>query len=280
MKSESGLTLVELLVSSAIMLAVFAMVFTAFLQARQISIRTQMDAENVQNARIGLDEMVRTLRMLGYGRDTQHGQAALIEAAPFQIIFNADIYASRDALPPESSIPLYDATNYFTPMQNYTTGAETFRWTLDTNDDGLVDQRDTNDDEEERATGWNPNDMVLNREINGRDAQVTMGVLGPYDANDRPTHISPMFQYWLREPDGSFALLGDKNGDKQLTGEELYFRSMTSHRILKNIRRVQVTLTVESDQYDPFGKKAHRRTTLSSGVSLRNYGKENADWAD
>ena len=86
-QSISGLSLIELLISATIMLAVFAMVFTAFIQTRKISLRNQMDAELIQNARIGLDEMARTIRMTGYRRDRAKGQAALLEAAPFQIIF-------------------------------------------------------------------------------------------------------------------------------------------------------------------------------------------------
>lgn len=294
MKSDSGLTLVELLVSAIIVLIVFAMVFTAFIQTRKISLRNQMDAEIIQNARIGLDEMVRTIRMIGYRRDREHGQVAIIEVAPFQIIFNADLYQNKSALPPGVSINLYDATIYTSPMQNYTTRAETIRWTLDTSDDGIVDQGDTNDNVEERNTSRNPNDMVFIKEINGgRDDQVTLGILGPYDVNDQPTYITPMFQYWVLDsidriddtyiscqsrfssystfvPYSTFFLLGDSNCDSKLDGDECYFRSITSQTILKKVRRIQITVISESDRKDPLNSTQHRRVTLSSEVSLRN----------
>lgn len=41
--TEAGFSLVEMLVAAAIMLLVFAMMFTAFLQARKISIRNEFD---------------------------------------------------------------------------------------------------------------------------------------------------------------------------------------------------------------------------------------------
>ena len=94
MKTDSGLTLIEVLVASTIMLFVFAMVYTAFTHTRKVFIRNQMDTEILQNARIGLDEMSRAIRMIGYRRDKAKGQVALIEAAPFQIIFNADLDAA------------------------------------------------------------------------------------------------------------------------------------------------------------------------------------------
>jgi prepilin-type N-terminal cleavage/methylation domain-containing protein len=270
MKSNSGFSLVELLIASTITLLVLSTVYTAFIQTRKVSIRNQMDTEILQNARIGLDEMVRTLRMIGYRRDWFNGQVAIIEAAPFQVIFNADVYANQSALPPGARVKLYDATDYVAPMQNYTTGAETIRWTLDTNDDGIVDRRDTNDDEEEKLTSWNPNDMVFIKEINGGyDRQITLGVLGPFDVNDQRTNITPMFQYWLLEPDYTFSLLGDNNNDGQLDGDEKYFRSITSQTILQRIRRIHITITTESDGKDPLNPMQHRRVSLSSEVSLR-----------
>ena len=276
MKSTSGFSLIELLISSTIMLIVFAMVFTAFIQTRKISERNRMDAEILQNARIGLDEMARSLRMIGYRRDTEQGQVAIIEAAPFQIIFNADLYADKSALPPQTPVNLYDATIYISPIQNYTTHAETIRWTLDSSDDGIVDQYDVNDQAEEQETR-NPNDMVLVQEImhgdnpiRWDDNQITLGVLGPYDASDQPTELTPMFQYWLLEADNTFILLGDENEDRELDGEERYFRSITSQAILRKVRRIRITVTTESDRKDPFTSDAYRRIHLSTEVNLRN----------
>lgn len=266
---QSGLTLVELLIASTIMLFVFATVYTAFIQTRKVSLRNQMDTEILQNARIGLNEMARTLRMAGYQRDREHGQISLIEAAPFQIIFNADIYRKYSSLPPDASIKLYDATDYVSPMKNYTTRAETIRWTLDTNDNGIIDKWDTNDDEEEQST-QNLNDMVLIQEINGgNDQQITLSLLGPFDAFDQRTNIPPMFQYWLLVG-STFVLLGDLDGNGYLEDDERYFRSITSQRILEHVQRIRITVVAESGGKDPFDPTQYRQTTLSTEVSLRN----------
>jgi len=181
------------------------------------------------------------------------------------------VYDQYSALRPGDLVRLYDSSYYKAPMINYTTHAETIRWTLDTNDDGLVDRRDTNDNVEERETAWNPNDMVFIREINGEnDQQVTLSVLGPFDAKDQRTNLTPLFQYWLLDPDQVFSLLGDSNNDGRLDGDEKYFRSITSQQILQSVRRIQITITTESDRTDPFNRKQHRRVSLSSEVSLRD----------
>ena len=276
MRSDPGFSLVEMLISATIMLIVFGMGFTAFIQTRKISVRNHRDAEILQNARIGVDEMARTLRMIGYRRDKARGQVALIEAAPFQIIFNANLDEGeplsdrKNALPPGTFINLYDATLYTTPLQNYTTGAETIHWTLDSRRDGIVDKNDINDNEEERSTTQNPNDMVLIKRVNkGRAQQITLGVLGPYDVYDQPTYVPPLFQYWVVSGNGTFSLLGDVDGNGKLEGDEFYFRSITSQAILSKVRRILVTITTESDGRDPFDRTKHRRVSLRSKVSLR-----------
>ena len=271
MRSDSGFSLVEVLVSTAILLIVVAMVATAFVQTRKISSRNQMDVEIIERARIGIDKLARSLRMIGFRRDTEHTQAAFIEAAPFQIIFNADVDPNEDALTPEAIINLYDATEYVAPFQTYTTGAETIRWTIDSTTDGIVDGNDTNDNPAERNSSQNPNDMLLVKEINGeRTNTVMLGILGPYDVNDDPTGIVPMFQYWVLEPDNTYSLLGDLNDDQRLDGEERYFQAVHSQEILNRIRRIQITITTESDGNDPMDQGKHRKMTLSTEVSLRN----------
>ncbi len=278
---HSGFSLVEMLVSSVVMLIVFAMVISAFVQSRKISRRNEMDVELLQSARIALDEMARTIRMAGYRRDKLHGQVALIEAAPFQIIFNGNLDQAGDfsrckgALGQKVQINLYDATQYFTPAANYTTEAETIHFTLDTrggdNSDGVVDENDINDNVDEEITRFNPDDMILVRKSNLEEIQRTAsGILGPFDHEGNRTNIVPMFQYWLLQPDNSFTLMGDKDGNRVLEGDERYFRSITSQQILTKVRRIRITVTTESDHKDPFVPKDHRRITVDSEVNLRN----------
>jgi len=271
--TQAGFSLVEFLVSATILLILFAMLFSAFLQSRRISERNQADAEILQEARVGLDEMARTLRMIGHGRDRENGQPAIIEAAPFQIIFNANFKNEHEALPAGATFQLYDATTYEVPV-TYTTGAETMFWTLDTYPvivDGMVDKNDINDNIEERETAFNPNDMVLIKRTNaGPYQQVTSNVLGPYNATGQRTDIAPLLQYWVLNADRTFSLVGDTDGNGILENDERYFRSLTSQNILQNIRRLRISLTTESNKKDPFDGEKWRRVTVSTDVSLRS----------
>ena len=83
--SIKGFTLVELLVSMTIALMVFALVGTVFLDMKKYMLRQEIQVAMIQNARIGIDEMARLIRMAGYHRDAENGQVTMIEAAPFQI---------------------------------------------------------------------------------------------------------------------------------------------------------------------------------------------------
>ncbi|PID60194.1 hypothetical protein CSB45_00615 [candidate division KSB3 bacterium] len=279
MSSQAGFSLLEMLVSTTILLIVFAMVGTAFLHSRKISLCRRLEVDTLQNARIAIDEMTRTFRAIGFHRDKKNGQVALIEAAPFQIIFNADLSDSYDVLPP--AIPLtflYDAGSYVTPLQHYTSGAEMYRWTLDTNEDGLVDRHDVKDNAEERLTP-NPDDMVLNRECYGVsdtgmalgvDEQIVTGLLGPYDAEDQRSYVTPMFQYWLRDHTLGLHLLGDGDGNGKLEGDELYFDSITGLSVLKTVERIDITVTAAAPRKDPFDHLDYYRVSLTSSVFLRN----------
>lgn len=275
MKRQAGFSLVELLVASTIMLLVFALVYTAFIQTRKIILRHEMDTDITQYARVGLNELARTIRMIGYQRDREHGQPAIIEAAPFQLIMNADVREDIPALDKGDMVKLSNSEDYIVPQQ-YTTGAETLRWTLDSKGDGIIDALDINDDREERETSRNPNDMALIREVNGgNDAQVTLQMRGPYDVYDGPTYLMPLFQYWVLGVDPetkqlTYFLWGDCDRNGFLEGEERYFRPITSQWILEHLHRVQITLTTESNPRDPFLPTQHRQVTLSTVVSLRN----------
>ena len=269
--SQAGFSLLEMLVSATIMLMLFAMVATAFLQTRKISLRRQLEVENLQNARIAINEMSRTLRMIGFQRDRKNGQVALIEAAPFQMIFNADLSEDYEALLPGTALSfLYDAGDYVSPLQNYTSGAETIRWTLDSSNDGLVDKVDTNDKPEERLSP-NPDDITLIREINGgADEPIVLGLLGPYDAQDRKTYVTPMFQYWLRDGDLNLRLLGDEDGNGKLENDERYFGSVTDWNVLKYVEHIDISITAAAPRKDPFDHSSYRQVNLTSTIFLRN----------
>ncbi len=282
--STQGFTLLELLISMTITVMVFAIVATVFLQMRKVSLRQEMDVAMIQEARIGVDEMARLIRMAGYNRDKEHGQPAVIEAAPFQFTFNADINTKDfKALPAGSAIPLYDGINaYRSPDTAFTTGAETIRLTLDSEDDGDVDADDIDDKKNpaEELT-QNPDDLTLIKEINGgNDRQLTIGALGPYHANkpgqpkDRKTDLIPMFQYEMAISPCSVILLGDTDCDGELIGEERYFTPLADATQLRGLRRVRISITTASERKDPFDHATYHDMTISTEVALRNPDKQ------
>lgn len=282
--STRGFTLLELLISMAITVGVFAIVATVFLQMRKVSARQEMDVAMIQEARLGVDEMARIIRMVGYDRDVKNKQPATIEAAPFQFTFNAD-WDERKPLPKQSVIPLYDGINaYRSPNVDWVspsggTGAETIRLTLDSQNDGDVDTDDIGDNPEEQTT-QNPDDMALMKEVNGRrDSSLTIGALGPYkktkpDTIEEKTGVIPMFQYYMATSPCSVILLGDYNCDGILIGDERYFAALTDQNQLRGLRRVRISVTTTSERKDPFDHKTYHNVTISTEVALRNPDKQ------
>ncbi|GAK53690.1 type IV pilus assembly protein PilW [Candidatus Moduliflexus flocculans] len=282
--STRGFTLLELLISMAITVGVFAIVATVFLQMRKVSARQEMDVAMIQEARLGVDEMARLIRMVGFNRDVQHGQPAIIEAAPFQFTFNVDWQGDAPLLP-GSSIPLYDGINaYLSPNVYFKgplvgrTGAETIRLTLDSRNDGDVDSDDIGDNPEEQTT-QNPDDMALMKEINGKkNVSLTIGALGPYKKSkpgeEKKTNAPPMFQYYMAISPCSVILHGDANCDGELTGDERYFSSITDQNQLRGLRRVRISVTTTSERKDPFDHVTYHDMTISTEVSLRHPDKQ------
>jgi type II secretory pathway pseudopilin PulG len=269
--SAQGFTLLETLIVTVLFTALLMVSFEFFQQHQKIYFRYRNDTEILQNARMALDAICSDLRVAGYHLDRQQNQPIFIEAAPFQIILNADKDPGEPVLIQNGFVMLSNGTRYIN-SQNYTTGAETIRWTLDSNDDGLIDNRDIDDNPEERASRFNDSDFVLIRELNGGpDQQVALYLRGPIDAKNNPTYVPPLFQYWILSPGGSLTLWGDTNGNGSLEGNEIYFSSITSQSILEKIKRITVTVSVESDEWDPFrNPPGHRQVILTSEVALRN----------
>ncbi|HWP46994.1 MAG TPA: hypothetical protein VNM22_07500 [Candidatus Limnocylindrales bacterium] len=269
--SAQGFTLLETLMVTVLFTTVLILSLEFFQQHQKIYFRYRSDAEIIQNARMALDAICSDLRVAGYHLDRQQNQPVFIEAAPFQIILNADKDPGEPVLIKNGFVMLSSGTPYIN-SQDYSTGAETIRWTLDSNDDGLIDNRDIDDNPEERASRFNDNDFVLIRELNGGpDQQVALYLRGPIDAKNNRTYVSPLFQYWILSSNGSLILWGDTDGNGFLEGNEIYFPPLTSQSVLEKIRRITVMVSVESDEWDPFrNPPGHRQVILSSEVAVRN----------
>lgn len=276
---SSGFTMIELLLSLVVGgLAALATVVVFGGQNRAAeSQRKQVDAQ--QNARVAMDVLVRELRQAGANIDRFHRQSVLVDASPYQMVFNADVRSGiggDPAMSASASVPLGDGTTYspgdfldenLEDLSRFNNGAETVRLTLDTTGDGVVDSSD------ELTSTQIDGDFHLVRQINGGSLEsVALGLRGPLARPDG-TNPPPLFQYKGDFTGGGRRLWGDTNGDGELSSSEIASLQPVSQSELGNIR--EITLVVESLGNDSKrGAEARQSssTILTTAVRPRNIG--------
>ncbi|MFN7964435.1 MAG: prepilin-type N-terminal cleavage/methylation domain-containing protein [Acidobacteriota bacterium] len=237
-RSESGFSLAELSVALAIVSMLFLAALSMLALDQKIYAKQDQALEAVREGRHALESMERDLLMLGYQVDTQTtadlgadgtlntnddilGQAQIVYAAPFDFTFNADISQQNDAIQDGSA---NDTTpNGYAPVTFYT-GAETVRFSLDSNDDGTVNASDHGDEPEE-AVSPNPGLYALNREVyssvggtNSKESGPVALVRGPV-AYPSGAKAVPLFQYWgYFDADSALDLWGDTGAGGGISG--------------------------------------------------------------
>lgn len=183
-KDGRGFTLIELLITLVVLAVVMIVLTTVMYTAARSKAATSNHLESTQAARAAMDMMARDLRSAGYGADltitgvTAQPPIAYIDS--MQVLINedlnlpapaSDVQAPRAYDPAGSPKPFPLNGTAWTPPVKYRTGAEIVRWTLDVNNDGVVDASDvaSPDGVDARRTP-NPNDYVLVREVYGDSA--------------------------------------------------------------------------------------------------------------
>lgn len=175
-----GFTMVELMVTLVVLAAVMITVSVIVIRYSNSKTTTMAQMESDHAARAALEMITRDLRSAGYGADFDHATPqpgiAYVDSAQVIIAANFHPYPDSSATPglplaynPSASPkpkPL-DGTSWTPPMR-YRTGAELVRYTLDVNNDGLVNAADlaATQGSDARRTE-NPNDYVLVREVYG-----------------------------------------------------------------------------------------------------------------
>ena len=98
MRAQSGFSLVELLVAAGIMMVIILAVFAAYAQGSLLAGVVHADARIIGSTRIGMENLERELRMIGFNvpEAAQIGGTALwtpfiITASPTRIGFRADV---------------------------------------------------------------------------------------------------------------------------------------------------------------------------------------------
>jgi prepilin-type N-terminal cleavage/methylation domain-containing protein len=231
--NESGFSLLEMIVSMAILLVVMAMAFTAFGSARKNFSTQSSVLETQQAARISLDELTLNIQQIGYGIDRSQTdnpaawQRAVVFAGSHAFAFNADIDATIGPIASGTTITFPDGSTYAGEEAAATAaGAETYVYTLDATGDGTITQADRSGAMSgvinPAAETANPLDYGLFRSIygyNGTDYGGTLvGVTGylftnatSADTYPDGTTPDPLFVYTLTE---------DLNGDGKLDNAE------------------------------------------------------------
>jgi photosystem II stability/assembly factor-like uncharacterized protein len=287
--------MVALAITTILFLAALAMMAVD----QKVYNREDATLEAAREGRHALETLEADLLMAGYQTDVRTvadlgpdgtantdddllGQPEIVLAAPWEIVFNADIdpevAALRDGASGDSLPSGYAPVTFFT-------GAETIRYTLDSNGDGSVTAADRGDEAEEAAVD-NNGLFLLRREIYGSNSGTNTVDSGPvalvrgpstYPSGARPT---PMFLYWghfdsdaaldLWGDDGSgggtagngvlesgeLAALGpvtveDADGDATLdSGEDRNGNGSLERTITELIHRVDIHVTAETSYPD------------------------------
>ena len=180
LRGRRGFTLIEMLVGLTL-IGVVAIILVAVLIASARSRGSTMNQlESTQAASAALDMIARDTRSAGYGADLDAAQPqppiAYVDSLQILLCENLSPYPDSSAAhqsplaysPTGNPRPKpIDGTAWQPPMR-YRTGAEIVRYTLDLNNDGVVDANDlaTPDGADARRTK-NPNDYVLVRQVYG-----------------------------------------------------------------------------------------------------------------
>lgn len=195
-RDARGFTLIELLITVTVLLVVMGAVGAMVYLSSKSKTANAQKIESAQGARAALDLMANDLRSAGYGADldytTPQPQIAYIDST--QVLINANLTpipaidtarvtlganlssAPRAYDPGGSPRPFpLDGTTWQPPIK-YRTGAEVIRYTLDANNDGVVDANDfTAANGALAARTQNPSDYVLLRQVYGDSATGSAG---------------------------------------------------------------------------------------------------------
>ncbi len=307
---ERGFSLAEVTVALGITAILFLAALSMLAMDHRLYNRDDAVLEAAREGRYAIDKLERDMLMLGYQVDVRTvadpgpdgtentdddlvGQPAIAYAAPYELVFNADIDPTIDAI--KDGLTADSVPSGYAPV-TFHTGAETIRYTLDSNGDGDVDGSDQGDDSDE-AVIKNDGLFLLRRETygyNGTDNQNPAGpvalVRGPVDYPNGSRAI-PLFLYWghfdsdpaedLWGDDGSgggtagngileageLAALGpvtdeDTDDDAVLdSGEDRNGNGTLERRIADLITRVEIHVTCETSYPDMNYEDPNRSST-------------------
>jgi len=262
-----GFTLVELMVTLVVFAVVAVTITMVLMTSAKSKQRTSQHIESAQAARAAVDLMARDIRTAGYGIDTDTAppQKAIAYVDSTEIILSENLQPYPDAANGHTAPLAYnpndaqrphplDGTAYAPPTR-YHTGAELIRYTLDVNNDGVVDANDVASPlGADAAATPNPSDYVLVRQVYGDSTGNVANSNGPTTENialvrSPGAGVPPLFNVYMR---GSSTPWDWSAGAVPVNQ-------------LQNITRVELQVTATSSRPDARG--VYALTTLKSEVN-------------
>ncbi|MBD3179040.1 MAG: prepilin-type N-terminal cleavage/methylation domain-containing protein [Candidatus Latescibacteria bacterium] len=292
--NKEGFTLVEMMIALFVGALLILISYNVLVTQNKAADAQNSYINAQQNSRVAIESMEKELRLAGLNVDDFNGQPIFIDAAPYQVVFNSDISRGVSGvlgMTVNQSLMLHDGTQY-TPgiypgekigsLLRYNNNAETIKYTLDQNDNGIVDQSDR------YMETRNPEDYALYREENGtRKDIIAYGIRGKetYPDGQFP---QPMFKYWGDyNSDGVVTLWGDNDGDGVLSQAEVAALGAVPQAGLDKIIDVEITVEAESDLMDAGYSGPHsmagaprqyRSVIMTSKVRPRNVATSSANF--
>jgi prepilin-type N-terminal cleavage/methylation domain-containing protein len=281
-RRESGFSLVELMVTLVILAMVVAALMVVMIGSQRSKASTESLVEAQQSARVAAEIISEDIRSAGYGvdKDAVPPQPAFAYVDSTELILYGNlqpmVYRSS-ASPSPTNPPLAPApqgspkppkvagsvypAGYALPTSKWRGGAEMIRYTLDVNNDGVVDGSDQSAAlASDAARSANPNDFMLARVVYGDSSGSTPtagnngGTMEKVGLVRGPgTGVPPLFTVYLgSNPTPWDWASGPVPADR-----------------LDEISRVLVSVTTEARRPDRAGNYA-RATVTTEVNSLRN----------
>jgi len=235
---RAGFSLIELLISSVLMVFLIAAIYTLFVSYKKAVLVEEEKVEIQQGSRVALGRIKEDIELIGAGIRRDGGQEAVIYAAPWEMVFNADLGKWGTASSGELDFGEMATTQQITygPSDTIYKGfcvpdpdtcggnccgtAETIHYYM-----GNSTSRDYS---------YHDYDQEILRRINDQtdpDGNPIVTVVGfgiRYDDGTQPyndgTHIRPLFTFWGDfdfDPTTPDTLWGDSSGDGELSSGEI-----------------------------------------------------------
>jgi len=269
-KNDQGFTLTETLVTIIILAIVTGALVTIILGAMRSKTTTTNEIESAQVATAAMDWIADDLRSAGYQADLAYPttpQPGIAYIDSTQVLINSN----KDPFPDTTSVKRGEPQAYqpsgmprprplngtsWEPPVKYRTGAEVTRYTLDVNDDGVINATDlTATIASDAARTRNPNDYVLVRQVYGDS---TNGTLGNNGGSSEKLAL-------IRAPGAGVPPIFTVYFKGSATPWDWAGGAVPASR-LGEIDRVLVQVTTESPE--PNQKQVYARTTLRTQVQV------------